>query len=197
MLKTISVSERVQEVTFSEVDISLLPARIRAFVSIQPCQRKGLKGDCWSWTGFRYQGYGRLRWAPFKTNKAHRIVYQLFKGLIPDGLETDHLCLNRSCVNPDHIEPVTRAENIRRSHTTGNGNGTRTHCRRGHELTDENTYAWRGKRFCRDCGSLRQKAWVRKKAIAAGRVPGKPGRPARIQPEAFAALFPAGRGGAQ
>jgi hypothetical protein len=137
-----------------------LPLRIRQRIYPQPCANPKL-GDCWVWLGFKYKGYGRVSWKG-GMRPAHRVIYGLLVKPVPEELETDHLCLNPSCVNPAHIEPVTRAENIRRSHSTGNGNGTRTTCRRGHELTDENTYAWRGKRFCRECGSLRQKAWIRK-----------------------------------
>jgi hypothetical protein len=72
-------------------------------------------GDCWEWTGQRDRdGYGRL-WRPAgKTRVAHRIAYELLVGPIPEGLQLDHLCLNKCCVNPDHVEPVTLAENCRR-----------------------------------------------------------------------------------
>lgn len=140
------------------VNISKLPERIQRRIVLQPCQINGLTGDCWNWTGFRYQGYGRLSLKGFKTEKAHRIIYGLLRQPIPDDLETDHLCLNRSCVNPDHLEPVTRLENIRRSHVTGTGNGTKTHCPSGHEYTPENIYLWRGKRICRTCGGYKRGA---------------------------------------
>lgn len=141
-----------------KVDVMQLPAQIRKHIALHPCPVAGLIGDCWLWTAFRYQGYGRLRLAGFKTRKAHRIVYELLRGPIPEGLEPDHLCLIRSCVNPDHLEPVTRLENIRRSHTTGSGNGTKSHCPRGHEYTPENIYLWRGKRICRTCGGYKRGA---------------------------------------
>ena len=93
--------------------------------------------SCWTWTsahnGF---GYGQIS-INDKTYLSHRISYQLYKGSIPDGLELDHLCSNNMCVNPDHLEPVTHTENMRRSAI--NKKPT-THCKQGHEYTKENTY---------------------------------------------------------
>lgn len=152
------------KVITAKVNVTLLPTSIRKFISFQHCERKGVTGDCWIWNGFRFQGYGRLTYRGFKTRKAHRIVYQLLLGPIPDGLEIDHLCVNPPCVNPNHLEPVTRAENLRRTHITGNGNGTRTHCRQGHEFTPKNIYHWRGKRFCLACQRIRQAKYENRKA---------------------------------
>lgn len=148
----------------SIVNISSTPDRIRDLISLQPCENKVLADKfCWSWQGSVEDGYPRLSWPGFKTQRAHRIVYALLVGEIPTGFELDHLCLNTICVNPNHLEPVTRLENLRRSHTTGRGNGTRTHCRQGHEFTPENIYSWRGKRFCLKCQAFRQAEYEKRK----------------------------------
>ena len=72
-----------------------------------------------------------------KTFKAHKFSYELYKGPVPKGLELDHLCRVRSCVNPDHLEPVTKAENIRRSHKFPRLNKTATQCAYGHSYLDD------------------------------------------------------------
>ena len=71
-------------------------------------------GDCWSWTGAKNdQGYGQIR-VDGRIVYAHRFSYELHLGSIPSGLQIDHLCRNRGCVRPDHLEPVTSAENTHR-----------------------------------------------------------------------------------
>lgn len=89
--------------------------------------RRIQKGDCWEWTGALFQGtgYGQV-WADGTTRLAHRVVYELLVGPIPVGLDLDHLCRNRSCVNPAHLEPVTRRVNVQRGWTAG-----RVHHRKG------------------------------------------------------------------
>lgn len=107
---------------------------------------------CWLWTAYLdKKGYGRLRWQG-KGCKAHRLVYELLVGPIPAGLQIDHLCRVRNCVNPAHMEPVTLAENVRRG-TSGAINRTKTHCPKGHEYTADNTYTHKGKRACKACAT--------------------------------------------
>jgi hypothetical protein len=103
-------------------------------------------GDCWEWPLFRSEdGYGRMQWDG-RTRIAHRAIYRFLVGPIPQGLTLDHLCRNRGCVNPDHLEPVTQRENCRRAR--------KDFCAHGHELTPENTYVRpsNGRRSCRECG---------------------------------------------
>jgi hypothetical protein len=98
---------------------------------------------------------------------AHRKAYTDAFGPIPEGLEIDHLCRVRHCVNPDHLEAVTHVENMRRAHEVwgftswgAQANAGKTHCPQGHEYTEANTYArQRGSRDCRTC--MRERAHAR------------------------------------
>ena len=108
---------------------------------------------CWLWTGAAMHSsshpYGQIRIGGRKGSAvlAHRWAYEFCVGAIPECLELDHLCRTPLCVNPNHLEPVTHQENIRRSVAA-----TKTRCLRGHAFTDENThYNARGHRFCRTC----------------------------------------------
>jgi hypothetical protein len=112
---------------------------------------------CWLWTGsLDRKGYGTWTRANKLKVRAHRFAYQLVVGTIPDGLDLDHLCRVRNCVNPAHLEPVTRKENLRRGIS---GNGSKTHCKRGHEFTPENTYKTANGRGCVACRDAYQKEY--------------------------------------
>ncbi len=118
-----------------------------------------IAGRCWLWTQKpAATGYGdfragrRLRWS------AHRYSYELYVGPIPDDLVLDHLCRNRICVNPTHLELVTNEENLRRGAGYGLQNGMRNHCANSHEYTPENTYIdRRGGVRCRQCARDRDR----------------------------------------
>lgn len=126
------------------------------------CARfKAGPGDCWTWTGsVTPGGYGR-----YSGLLAHRIMYEHHFGPIPDHdvdgkrVCVDHLCRNRLCINPGHLELVTWSENLRRGVGVGKYMSRRTHCNHGHEWTPENTYWIKGgaaregrrKRRCKTC----------------------------------------------
>lgn len=126
-------------------------------------------GSCWIWIGAHIpQGYGvfcltQRPGTPKRTVMAHRWSYEDADGEIPDGFDLDHLCRVRTCVNPAHLEPVTRQVNCQRG-IAGDVNGARqrgkTHCPQGHEYNAENTYVWAptGQRICKVCDRDRKRA---------------------------------------
>lgn len=120
----------------------------------QRIDRQG-DNDCWLWTGNRtHDGYGLFTWkidGKSVGRGPHRLIYQQLAGPIPDGLTLDHLCRNRLCCNPKHLEPCGRGENARRG-DTGQWKRDKTHCPKGHPYEGRNLMVTkRGHRQCRQC----------------------------------------------
>lgn len=128
--------------------LDALPERLRSKIDVTE--------TCWLWRASTVKGYGQFR-VGTKIRKAHVVVYELLVGPVPDGLELDHTCRQRHCVRPDHLDPVTRAENLRRSPIARSAiNARKIECVRGHDLTDEtNVYRYAGRRYCKRCDRIR------------------------------------------
>ncbi|KKM80048.1 hypothetical protein LCGC14_1343730 [marine sediment metagenome] len=136
-----------------------LPVRFWAKVRIgsTPTQRPDL-GPCWEWTGARRKGYGQL-WHEGRAVSAHRLAYECLSGVVPPGLQLDHLCRIRHCANPGHVEAVTGLENTRRG-DTGVHKSSLTHCPQGHPYAGENLYICpAGFRECRECKRESVRRW--------------------------------------
>lgn len=116
---------------------------------------------CWLWTGHTTQGYGTIR-VDGRTVRVHRFSWEMVNGPVPEGLELDHLCRVRNCVNPDHLEPVTHVENTMRGLAPPAINARRLVCRKGHPLdfshaTSETSTGVR--RRCRTCQREANARW--------------------------------------
>ena len=110
---------------------------------------------CWLWIGARCLGYGVIR-VGTKQVKAHRVFYEHLIGAVPTGLQLDHLCRVKNCVNPSHLEPVTPRVNTLRGVGPTAQNAKREQCLNGHPFLGENLYlAPDGERGCRACKKLR------------------------------------------
>jgi hypothetical protein len=124
---------------------------------------------CWIWLGWKNElGYG---WTHFNGRKesVHRTAYTILVGAVPEGLHLDHLCRQRDCFNPDHLEPVTCAENLLRGAGPSARNAHKTHCWRGHEFSESNTWLEKnGARHCRACNRIRMRERTRPPDRGAG-----------------------------
>lgn len=129
-----------------------LPARFWDMVS-EPTAT-----GCWLWMGCQRRGYGgyRVGGKGSAFRGAHRVAYETLVGDVSSGLQLDHICRNRDCVNPAHLEPVTARENTLRGQTPAARNAAKTHCPKGHAYDAENTHldetTGRHIRVCRACG---------------------------------------------
>jgi hypothetical protein len=119
---------------------------------------------CWVWFGATNDdGYGLMLLNGVST-RTHVVSYELHVGPVPAGLVIDHLCRNRACANPDHMEPVTRRENTLRGTGPTAVNAAKTECDKGHPYTPENTLTRKdGARRCRECNRAYQREWMRNK----------------------------------
>lgn len=123
--------------------------------------------ECWDWPGNvnANDGYGRtsqrLPDGTWRIVLAHRYAYETAVGPIPDGLSLDHLCRNRRCINPKHLEPVTRGENVLRGESGPAKNARKESCKRGHPLSGANLYVYEknGDRHCKECDRQRQRRY--------------------------------------
>lgn len=125
--------------------------------------------ECWEWTGYvDKRGYGQsfvFTRGKSHTVTAHRLSYKVFRGELPDDLVLDHLCRNTKCINPEHLDPVTIKENTNRGVGAWATRARKTHCKRGHEFTKENTRILKGKgnaRLCRTCAILANREYRRR-----------------------------------
>lgn len=139
------------------MEVSVLPTRIAEKILESPLGFN--ETPCWVWLGYTAkEGYGQVYFQG-KLWSTHRLLYELFRGPIPEGLHIDHLCRVRGCCNPAHLEAVTCKENARRG-DTGKARGAqvraKTHCPGGHKYSPENTHIDpTGSRRCRECNRLR------------------------------------------
>ena len=120
---------------------------------------------CWLWLGGLHKGYGCFQSVSGKTIAAYKWAYEFFVGEVPIGLELDHKCRNKTCVNPQHLEPVTHAENMYRVR--------KTHCSRGHPLEPARSPSWKGYQTCYECRKLRKRIdWSKSKLLAVAEAEG-------------------------
>ena len=146
----------VQDIAFGVVgqvlvfDAPELPTQIAEKISID-------ERGCWNWTADRTErGYGQVKWKG-RTRRVHRVTYELLVGPLATGLTIDHLCRNRACANPAHLELVTNRTNVLRGVGVTAQNAAKTHCLKGHPLDGHNLIVTGSHRRCRACANQRNR----------------------------------------
>jgi hypothetical protein len=127
------------------------PAAERFWEKVAPA------GTCWEWTAScDKNGHGQFTPRHGKSVRAHRFAYEEMVGPIPEGLVLDHLCRNRPCVNPDHLDPVPQRVNAQRGRT-GYNTPKRSQCNQGHPFPEHAQYRSTGTRYCKTCQNAKQR----------------------------------------
>lgn len=125
--------------------------------TVERLMRRVRRSDgCWEWQGNLGIGgrYGSIK-DEGRDRPVHRVAYEALVGVVPDGMELDHLCRNTRCVRPDHLEPVSHRENVRRGDGWAGVNARKSLCLRGHPLPE----ARGDERTCRECANLRNRQY--------------------------------------
>lgn len=141
------------------MSIDRLPVGMQKKIVVEVVPDCPVPGPCWIWTGCRSNGYGRKAYPDSNTIwQVHRLTYTLLVGDIEGGLQIDHLCLQKPCCNPAHLEPVTAQENTLRF------KALKTHCLKGHPFSGSNLIVHtkpngRTMRVCRECKLAAWRAW--------------------------------------
>lgn len=119
---------------------------------------------CWIWTGGKQtSGYGGF-WDGQRDERAHRFSFRMFCGEIPAGFHVHHVCCNPSCVNPEHLQTMTRRDNLLASDTLPGINARKTLCKRGHPLSGDNLRITNGARICKTCDAFRSREYKAKRS---------------------------------
>jgi hypothetical protein len=162
---------------FAGLDVKRSDRELRAYIASRVVVSQS---GCHVWNACRDQkGYGFVavgsRAGRCIQRRAHRVNFELSKGPVPAGLQLDHLCRNHSCVNPEHLEPVTSRENCMRGISFAAKYAAQTHCKNGHAFTAENSRVQatpKGvKRVCRVCENAYKRAWRRGELVDEQTIP--------------------------